>query len=288
MLRADGGDLSGRDSGRSRRSGAGPPGTRCFAPVATGNIPPAVVPVDGGGGVGLLGLQMDVFETVDDLSLTALERLGRALHVKEADLGATVGAIVGCALDTIDGASYAGVNLLIRGRFTPQATVWEAPPALDTFQQETSQGPCIDASRDQVSVRIEAMEEEQRWPAYAELAATLGVRSMLCVPLWVDDTQVGSLSLYATVRHAFGVRHERLARLLATHAALALADARRTEQLRVAASNRDLIGMGKGILMERHRITPDQAFAMLAQSSQRNNRQLCLIAQQLVDSGEMP
>ena len=117
---------------------------------------------------------------------------------------------------------------------------------------------------------------------------SLGVLSMLCVPLWVDDTRVGSLSLYATTRRAFTAYHERLAMLFATHAALALADAQRTDQLRVAAANRDIIGVAKGILVERHRITPDMAFGLLSKSSQDTNQKLVVIAQRLVDTGELP
>jgi AmiR/NasT family two-component response regulator len=49
--------------------------------------------------------------------------------------------------------------------------------------------------------------------------------------------------------------------MLATLAALALAEAQRTDQLRTAISNRDLIGQAKGILMERYKINADAAFS---------------------------
>jgi GAF domain-containing protein len=210
------------------------------------------------------------------------------LRVKEADLPGTLEAIIVSAVATIEGTSYAGVNLLIRGRFTPQATVGVPPSRLDELQRRTGQGPCVEASRDQVTVSVDDMEHEARWPDFADLAVSLGVLSMLCVPLWVDDTRVGSLSLYATTRRAFTVYHERLAMLFATHAALALADAQRTDQLRVAAANRDIIGVAKGILVERHRITPDVAFGLLSKSSQETNQRLVVIAQRLVDTGELP
>ena len=57
---------------------------------------------------------------------------------------------------------------------------------------------------------------------------------MLCLPLHVDRERLGTLSLYATRASAFGVRHERLAALFATYAALALAEARRLEHIRAA------------------------------------------------------
>ena len=55
-----------------------------------------------------------------------------------------------------------------------------------------------------------------------------------------------------------------------------------------ALSMRDVIGQAKGILMERHRITADQAFALLVRASQRTNTKLTDIAQELTDTGDLP
>ena len=60
-----------------------------------------------------------------------------------------------------------------------------------------------------------------------------------------------------------------MARLFASQAALALAEAHRADQMRQALSSRDVIGQAKGILMERHRITADEAFGLLSKHSQR-------------------
>ncbi|MEP7022264.1 MAG: GAF and ANTAR domain-containing protein [Actinomycetota bacterium] len=236
----------------------------------------------------MMGEDLSALEVVEAPGWSALQHLSRALHVKEADLGATLNAIVFSAAETIDAVAYAGVNLLIRGRFTPQATIGGPPPLLDAFQQRTLQGPCVDASRDQVTISVENMDDETRWPGYAELAVSLGVLSMLCVPLWVDEGHLGSLSLYATSRAAFSAHHAKLASLFATHAALALADAQRTDHLRVAAANRDVIGVAKGILVERYKITADEAFGLLSKASQNANRKLTAVAKDLVETGELP
>src|SRR5690625_7558380 len=50
---------------------------------------------------------------------------------------------------------------------------------------------------------------------------------------------------------------------------------------------RDVIGQAKGILMERHKITSQQAFLLLTTASNRTNTRLTEIAEQLVTSGEM-
>jgi len=224
----------------------------------------------------------------DEDAFSVLDRLSRALHIKEAGLQPTLDAIVRAATEYVPGANYAGLNLLVGGkRFEPQAVFGAPPPVLDEQQKTSGEGPCIDASREQIVIHIEDMATDTRWPQFAALAVSLGVGSMLCLPLWVDDRQLGSLSL-CSANIGFDAASERMATLLALHAALALSEAQRTEQLRVAIANRDLIGQAKGILMERHRITPDEAFSRLAAVSQRTNRRLADIADEVSSTGRLP
>jgi AmiR/NasT family two-component response regulator len=75
--------------------------------------------------------------------------------------------------------------------------------------------------------------------------------------------------------------------LFATLAAIALAEAHRTDQLQTALANRDVIGQSKGILMERYRLTADAAFAHLTRASQDVSMKLSAVALHLVETGEM-
>ena len=78
----------------------------------------------------------------------------------------------------------------------------------------------------------------------------------------------------------FGIASEEIGHveMLATLAALALAESHRTFQLRLALQNRDLIGQAKGILMHAHSLTADAAFLRLAQRSQHTNTKLVEVA----------
>lgn len=58
--------------------------------------------------------------------------------------------------------------------------------------------------------------------------------------------------------------------------------------LEQAVQSRDVIGMAKGILMARQRCTPEEAFRMLAEASQRENRKVIVIARQIVDQNAKP
>ena len=231
-------------------------------------------------------------DSVDELDVTtgetAVAAIGRAFHARTQGLQGTLDAILHAATGCIERVDFAGVNVL-RGRaFEPQAVLGGPPNELDVLQQRTGSGPCIDASREQVAILVEEFTGERRWPEYAVRAAELGVRSMLCVPLRIDEQCLGSVSLYSTAAAAFDDQSRRVAELLAVHAAVVLADAQRIENLGLALKNRDIIGQAKGVLMERHRITADAAFATLSAASQRANRKLASVAEELTSTGVLP
>ncbi len=226
-------------------------------------------------------------DTVND-SLTAVDAIGRAFRARTAGLQGTLDAILLAATECIQLVDFAGVNIL-RGRsFEPQAVLGEPPNQLDLLQQRDGEGPCIEASRSQLPIVIEDLAQDPRWPEFSAAGTSLGVRSMLCVPLWVDEQRLGSVSLYSTTPDAFDERSQRVAELLALHAAVVLADAQRIENLGLALKNRDLIGQAKGVLMERHRITSDAAFEMLSTASQRSNRKVAAVAEEVASTGVLP
>ena len=92
------------------------------------------------------------------------------------------------AAETVAGTRDAGLNLFVHGKFIPQAVFGKAPPRLDALQKELGDGPCIAASRDQTMIHIPDLRVDVPWPQFAELAHSLGIRSMLCVPMWVDNS----------------------------------------------------------------------------------------------------
>jgi AmiR/NasT family two-component response regulator len=110
---------------------------------------------------------------------------------------------------------------------------------------------------------------------------------MLCVPLFVDDRTLGTLSLYADRPGAFRDGAEPVARLLAAVSAIALADSQHRARMERALHNRDLIGQAKGILMYRHGVGADEAFEMLRTRSQRTNSKLLALAERVVETGSL-
>jgi hypothetical protein len=120
-------------------------------------------------------------------------------------------------------------------------------------------------------------------------AAELGVGSMMCFQLFVAGDQLGALNMYSRTRAAFDGESQDIGLLFApSDAAVALACAEHEANLRAGMDNRDVIGQAKGILMERHKLTADQAFGVLVRVSQEMNRKLVDIARELSDTGAVP
>lgn len=224
---------------------------------------------------------------VSDQAIRSLDILARALHVKNAELRPALQAIVSAAVTTLSAAQHAGLITVSRGTLVPQATTGRPPELLDQLQQKLNGGPCLDAAEQQAPIHVADMHRETRWPDFAVEAENLGVSSMLCVPLRVHEQCLGTLSLYSETVTAFNGHDERVTTLFATLAAIALAEAQRTDQLHTALANRDAIGQAKGILMERHRITADEAFGYLSRASQDVNMKLTAVAGHLVETGEL-
>jgi GAF domain-containing protein len=218
----------------------------------------------------------------------AIGTLARALHVEDARLQPTLDAITAHAAASHPAARDAGLILLIGGKLIPQATTGRAPQLLDIKQQETGQGPCIEAAREQTLICMNDLRRDPRWPDFSAEAQACGVSSMLCAPLWVSERTLGALTLYAPQSAAFSEHDERIIELFATLAALALAEAQRTDHLRAALVNRDVIGQAKGIIMERYKIHADAAFGTLTRISQDQGIKLHEVARLVAETRELP
>jgi GAF domain-containing protein len=219
------------------------------------------------------------------------ELLGRIARDLEAEttLDQTMQALVTAAVDAIPGADEGGITeVRHRGTVNVRFASDELVVDLDTAQEELGEGPCLDAAYQHRTVRVDDFADESRWPVFAARAGACGVGSMLSIQLYVQGDDLGALNMYARLPRAFDDESEQVGLLFATHAAIAMAGARREQQLRVAISSRDVIGQAKGILMERYKVTADQAFAVLTRASSESNIKLRDVAEKLADSGEVP
>ena len=218
------------------------------------------------------------------------EQLGRLARSLEAEGSTTamLDAVVGAAVQLIPGAQEASISLVVaRRQITSLHRTGDLPRVVDAIQTETAQGPCLDAAYEHETVQVPDMRHEQRWPRFARRAYEAGAGSMLSFRLYVQGDTMGALNLYNRQPGGFDDESEQVGRLFAGHAAVAVADARKRDDLDRAVASRDLIGQAKGILMERYHLDGDGAFRVLARVSQASSRPLREVARELVSTGRL-
>ena len=217
----------------------------------------------------------------------ALADLARQLQ-REVGTEETLQAAVSSAIEVIPGAAEGSISVVVaRSRVESRAAIGELPRTLDDLQNELGEGPCLSAAFEAEVVDVPDLATETRWPAFAGGAVRAGAGSMLCLRLYVSGSDLGAMNLYSPQPHAFSEESHRIGLPFAAHAAVALAQSQERADLLAAVDGRDVIGQAKGILMERHKLTADQAFQLLASASQQRNVKLRVLAQELIFSGQL-
>lgn len=219
-----------------------------------------------------------------------LADMARALLAQES-VQQTLDKIVTEAVAVVDGCEAAGILTVEDGQVNSLALTSDVVRASDRMQGETGEGPCFDATRRvHEAYRISDLQDTvERWPRYAPEARKLGIGSVMGFLLFTgEDDNQGALNLYSSRPRAFTERSEQVGWLFASHAAVALSSARTHAQLSHAMDTRAEIGEAIGIVMERYRLTEDQAFAVLRKSSQDRNVKLREVARTVARTGEIP
>jgi GAF domain-containing protein len=229
-----------------------------------------------------------------DALAESISELSRLL-VNEEALEDTLHRVAELACRTIGSCDLAGVTLMRDGKAETAVFTDPTSPEIDADQYATGVGPCLDAYRQQRVVRIASTTEDEEWPPFSRAAAEHGVMSTISFPLATREHAIGALNLYSKSANAFGDADQEVGRLFSEQASVALANAqlyasahRLSQQLNEALRSRAVIDQAKGILMAQNGVSADEAFRLLVGASQRSNRKLRDIAQELVDRRRKP
>ena len=208
------------------------------------------------------------------------------------DLPEVLTEIVQISRSGMPGADATSITLIRDDRAYTAAYDGQIAMDADELQYERGYGPCLDAGRAGELFVVDDMATEQRWPDYAVHAAERGVGSSLSVPLPFQGATIGALNNYALRPHAFGEADIALGEEVAAFVAIAVGNAEAAARasddvlnMRRAMASRGVIEQAKGILMERYKITAEQAFTLLTHASQRNNVKLRDVAEELTTTG---
>jgi GAF domain-containing protein len=225
-------------------------------------------------------------------SLGALhQQLARVVLV-DRELSEVLDEIVQIARGALRGSEACSITLIREDRGFTAAFDGQLAMDADELQYERGYGPCLDAGRSGELFVVSDMRTEERWPDYAAHVTELGVLSSLSVPLPFQGASIGALNNYARSADAFGEADVALGEEAAAFVAIAVANAEATARatddvvnMRRAMASRSVIEQAKGILMERYKVTAEQAFTLLTHSSQRSNVKLRDVAEELTTTG---
>jgi GAF domain-containing protein len=206
-----------------------------------------------------------------------------------------LGEVTDIAARSIPGAESTSITLVRGDKAFTAAHTGEMALAADELQYERGYGPCMDAGRAGVVLRVDDMRTEQRWREYTARVLEVGVRSSLSMPLPYQGSSIGALNIYSTEPAAFASQDsqdsEEAATAVAEAVAVLVANAdahdRLAEQahnMRLAMESRAVIEQAKGVLMAQRRLDAEAAFEVLREASQRYNRKLRDIASGIVQS----
>jgi GAF domain-containing protein len=221
-----------------------------------------------------------------------LRQLSRVVLV-DRTLDQVLTDVTRIAAQGIPGAEATSITLLRDEKAFTVAHHGEMALAADELQYAHGYGPCMDAGRGGVLLRVDDMRTEERWPDYvAHVVRSTPVRSSLSVPLPYQGTSIGALNNYSTEPAAFASPESLRAGLeVAEVVAVAIANAdahhqlsEQTRNMRVAMESRAVIEQAKGVLMAQRHVDAEQAFEILREASQRYNRKLRDIAVGIVES----
>jgi GAF domain-containing protein len=224
--------------------------------------------------------------------LTALhEDLCRVVLVDRA-LADVLGEITEIGQRALPSSEAASVTLIDGGKGHTAVSRGQMAIDAEQLQYERGYGPCLDAGRAGELFLVTDMRTEERWPDYARHAAERGVGSSLSVPLPFQGATIGALNNYSGRPQAFGEADVDMGQEVAAFVAVAVrnaeAAARATSDvtnMRRAMLSRSVIEQAKGILMERYKITAEQAFTLLTHASQHHNVKLRDVAEELATTG---
>jgi hypothetical protein len=227
--------------------------------------------------------------SVADLA-TVFAKVERELAA--ADGASAIDVLVRSGVDMVPGAQMAGVTLGRGGRFTTEGATDPAVSTADEVQYDLQSGPCVDAIVEDTTFNVADLRSDGRWPVFGhEAYERTGIVSMLSFRLFfeTDEDLVAGVNFYSREPGAFDGTSEAVGLLLATHGALAVAQTmarHKADNLLVALKNSREIGVAMGVLIERYKITRDEAFSLLRIASQHRHRKLADIASDVAETGE--
>ena len=226
---------------------------------------------------------------IPEAGLDAGREALRRFLAGDDDLATMQARIALIATETIPACDIASITMLRGDKPHTPAYTDKTALNLDKVQYEAGDGPCLAAIRHR-GVEQVSTDHMSRWPTFCRAAKDEGVLGALSVPLGNEDSVLGGLNLYSETNPEYDPSAVDTACVFVDQLGVAAASVTRyvegyelSNQLEQAMKSRAVIEQAKGILIAMEHCDPDTAFHILVRASQRENRKLRAIAQDVVE-----
>jgi transcriptional regulator with GAF, ATPase, and Fis domain len=223
-----------------------------------------------------------------------LARLG-GLDPVDAGLDEALARVVD-ETDNLFAVNGAGLMLADEGGTLRYIAASDEPGRmLEAVQEQTGEGPCVDAFLHDAPVLATDLAADPRWPSAGPMAAGHGVRAVLGVPIDLGDRPVGTLNVYAAKPHQWDdsdiaaiMAYTRVIASMLRSAVQAHVKGKAATQLQHALHHRVLVEQAKGIMMERRKLDQQAAFELLRAQARSSRQRLEDVARQVIGGGRLP
>ncbi len=161
---------------------------------------------------------------------------------------------------------------------------------IEMEQDRLREGPCFDAMDQRRLYAVPDLAETTEWPHYRPFALMQGMRSVIGVPMGVRDEIVGALNVYAADPREWSADDLAAAQLMADMASSYIVNAQEllgaktlARQLQHALESRVVIEQAKGMLAQRMKISPNEAFGRLREYSRSHQLKIHDVARSIVE-----
>ncbi|MCH8560161.1 GAF and ANTAR domain-containing protein [Nesterenkonia sp. LB17] len=229
---------------------------------------------------------------LDELSLVFARVNGMLLS--EETVERAVELLAQAAKSTVPGAIGAGVTLISdAGSKESAGSTDRVVREADDLQYVTGEGPCLSAWASRMVVNVQDVQSDPRWPDWSAAVVGLPIRSVLSAPLQHQEIAVGAMKVYSAADSAFTSETERLLTMFAVPAAALLSHVQTKDlpvklsgSLRNAMGRRDMINIGKGILMAQSGFDEEAATLRLIQVARAERITVLEVAEHIIADGQ--
>lgn len=182
------------------------------------------------------------------------------------------------AAGAVPGAVRCSVALI--GERTPLTHAASGPraQALDDLQYALGRGPGLDAARNRTLVTVQDLSADDRWPELADCAREHGVSSVAAIPIDVQRSSVGSLSVFVARTHSIDPDLLLTAMAIVNQAEVLLAELSRREALHDGAT----VDRAVGVIIAQRGCGVHEAYDVLRETSQRLGLDRGAVAERLI------